>query len=341
MTPFAWYSGDVPLGGCPFGNPETGRRSIDSTSRLRCFASANSIRGPSGCKPIHASDRVARRVPRFRGVRFGEDSGALLQFASGSGISRTIRGWSADDGSTIPGLVGGPEECIIEIAVVAACFVFFLFSIVAHEVAHGWVAFRLGDPTARDLGRLTFNPIVHVDPVFSLVVPVLTYLTLGFPFGGAKPIPVVLRNLKHPARDDVLVTLAGPLTNLVIAGVFGAVLHLPFFRDAGVDNGAVILIGITVYVNLLLALFNLMPIPPLDGSHILAYALPEPLRSGYRALGSAGILILFALLYGVPAFRDAFWGALQGAWVLLGHSTDRLADILVRFAGLRRGMFEG
>jgi Zn-dependent protease len=228
---------------------------------------------------------------------------------------------------------------MIELALVVACFAFFFLSIVAHEVAHGWVAWRCGDPTARDLGRLSFNPLVHVDPVFSIVVPIVTYMTLGFPFGGAKPVPVVVQNLRDPKLDDIKVTAAGPMTNFAIAGVFALLMYVPFFGERTADNGAMILMGVTVYVNLFLGLFNLLPVPPLDGSHIVAHFLPEPIRSSYRAIGSIGILILLALLVGVPEVARGLFAVIDGVWALFGHSREFLAEILARFWTLREGLF--
>ena len=112
----------------------------------------------------------------------------------------------------------------------------FMLAVLVHEVAHGWVAYRCGDPTARDLGRLSFNPATHVDPFFSILCPILCYWTLGFPFGGAKPVPVVTRNFRHPRIDDIKVTAAGPAANFLIAGAFALLMHLPIFGEKSAQN---------------------------------------------------------------------------------------------------------
>lgn len=178
-----------------------------------------------------------------------------------------------------------------------------LLSMVAHEYAHGYAALRQGDTTAQALGRLTWNPAKHIDPVMTLIVPLLLLASGGPVFGGAKPVPVDPRNFRNLRRGDVIVSLAGVVTNAVLAVVLAALViplgvlgqQLP----AGLPSFAILqsmaLIG--VQLNLFLALFNLLPIPPLDGSHVFKYLLPAPLAIRYQALGRYGFVILLALLW--------------------------------------------
>lgn len=170
-----------------------------------------------------------------------------------------------------------------------------IFSAILHEVAHGWVADRLGDPTARLLGRLTLNPIPHIDPLMSILLP-LVLIFSGSPiiFGAAKPVPVDPFNLRDGRRDMALVSLAGPLTNFLIAAVFALILKLagPLF-DQPLLLGIMFLV---VKLNLLLGIFNLLPIPPLDGSKVFSLLLPEDTARSYLSIGAYGMFILFFLL---------------------------------------------
>ena len=172
--------------------------------------------------------------------------------------------------------------------------VILIFSAIFHEVAHGIVADRLGDPTARLLGRLTLNPIPHIDPIMSILLPLMLIFS-GSPviFGAAKPVPVDPFNLRDGRRDMALVALAGPLTNVGIAILGAIVLHL--FAGA-LDTFVYFFILQVVRLNLLLAIFNLIPIPPLDGSKVFSLILSEQQAGAYLSLGNMGIFILFALL---------------------------------------------
>ena len=181
----------------------------------------------------------------------------------------------------------------IELAIISLTIL--IFSAIFHEIAHGLVADRLGDPTARLLGRLTLNPIPHIDPMMSILLPLLLLIG-GSPviFGAAKPVPVDPFNLREPKKDMALVSLAGPLTNFLIAVVVAFIFNFisPFINEP--------LILATIYtivqLNILLGVFNLIPIPPLDGSKILAMFLPEEMSKTYLSVGSIGIFILFFLL---------------------------------------------
>lgn len=189
-----------------------------------------------------------------------------------------------------------------------------IYSAILHEIAHGVVADRLGDPTARLLGRITLDPRPHIDPVLSIIAPLMLIL-IGSPviFGGAKPVPVDPFNLKDGIKDLALVSLAGPMTNFCIAIIASILfLFLPtelnlqqtvfailqnLYPILSVIDVFSFLLAVIVYINLLLALFNLLPIPPLDGSKVFAMILPERQAQAYLSLGSIGMIILFALLF--------------------------------------------
>lgn len=169
-----------------------------------------------------------------------------------------------------------------------------VFSAILHEIAHGFVAEKLGDPTARLAGRLTLNPIPHLDPLMSVIVPVLMFYFSGgtFIFGAAKPVPVNPIMLKEGRKDLAIVALAGPLTNLLIAIIF-AIIAKMFPLSFDIQN----IVLIIVRFNLLLGFLNLIPVPPLDGSKFFSIILPENLAQQYLAIAPFGLLILFFLLF--------------------------------------------
>lgn len=172
-----------------------------------------------------------------------------------------------------------------------------VFSAVAHEYMHGWMAFRLGDPTAKNAGRLTMNPLAHLEWFGSFFLPLIMILShLGFVFGWAKPVPYNPYNLRDRKYGDAKVALAGPMANLALAVVFGLILRfVPFFSLT--FSG---LLSIIVYINLVLMIFNLIPIPPLDGSKILAPFLKPEIREKYLHMERVGflVIILFIMMAG-------------------------------------------
>jgi Zn-dependent protease len=182
-----------------------------------------------------------------------------------------------------------------------------LLSIVVHEVAHAWQARREGDHTAERQGRITLNPLPHLDPVGSFVVPLLLWAaSAGFIFGWAKPVPVVPSNYRDPVWGDVRVSLAGIVSNLGLAAGF-ALLGAGFVALGGSLRGSTLVAEIVgqaviygLFINLILAFFNLIPVPPLDGSHVVYHLLPRGIRDRYRELGRFGILILMGVLFLVP-----------------------------------------
>jgi Zn-dependent protease len=176
---------------------------------------------------------------------------------------------------------------------------FFIFSIivliisaVAHEIAHGYAADLLGDPTPRLQGRLTLNPLKHLDPIGSFLLPVLTYNIGGFIFGWAKPVEFNPYNLKHPKRDEMIIAVAGPFTNFIIALAFGLIIR--FSTVFGLSESMIAFASIVTVVNLSLMIFNLMPIPPLDGSKILLNLIPERFYR-FREWLISNTLIIFIL----------------------------------------------
>jgi len=181
--------------------------------------------------------------------------------------------------------------------------VILIFSAILHEVAHGFVAEKLGDPTARLAGRLTLNPRKHIDPFMSIFLPLLLIIS-GSPviFGAAKPVPVDPFNLKEGRKDIALVSLAGPLTNVVLAIITAFLIKaIYFFVNVPSENiklavFVLFVLHLIVKLNLLLAIFNLIPIPPLDGSKVFSLILPEKEARVYLSISGIGIFILFFLL---------------------------------------------
>lgn len=198
-----------------------------------------------------------------------------------------------------------------------------LFAITLHEVAHGWVARQMGDNTAKMLGRLTLNPLKHIDPVGTVIVPGILLMMGGFIFGWAKPVPVNERNFHNPKRDMAIVALAGPAANLLMAIAWALIARAGI--ALGVEYVSVPLIymgsaGITI--NLVLMVLNLLPIPPLDGGRIAVGILPHRLAWQFSKIEPYGFVILIVLL------ATGFLGT------LLGYPVYVLSNILHSFAGL-------
>ena len=174
-----------------------------------------------------------------------------------------------------------------------------VFAITVHEVAHGWVASQLGDQTARLLGRLTLNPLKHVDVIGTVILPLLLLSIGGFMFGWAKPVPVDWRNLRRPRRDMALVAAAGPGANLVMLllwGLFGRYLVMQQGAWGDAVTPWFYMVGVGITINIALIVLNLLPLPPLDGSRIVAALLPPRQAAQYNRLERWGILILLVLL---------------------------------------------
>lgn len=174
-----------------------------------------------------------------------------------------------------------------------------LFAITVHEVAHGWVARRLGDPTAYMLGRLTLNPVKHIDPIGTLLVPGLLLMMGGFIFGWAKPVPVAWENLRNPKRDMAIVALAGPVANLLMAILWALVMKAGLVFGGQLDLLArpLVYMGAAgIAINVMLMVLNLLPLPPLDGGRVVAGLLPDSLAHAYNRIEPYGFFILLGLL---------------------------------------------
>ena len=185
-------------------------------------------------------------------------------------------------------------------------FVILIFSAVLHEVAHGFEAERLGDDTARRAGRLTLNPLKHLDPFFSVLMPLLLFIGTGgaFFFAAAKPVPYNPRNLKNPRSGAAKIALAGPATNFLLALIFGIVVRILAYTS--VSNVFISLMAIVVLVNVVLGLFNLVPIPPLDGSRVLFAILPPSqtlVRVMYFLERWGLVIVLLFAFWGFPLIQ--------------------------------------
>ncbi len=204
----------------------------------------------------------------------------------------------------------------MNIALIATQLIVILFAITIHEAAHGWAANRLGDPTAMVLGRVTLNPAAHIDPIGTILLPLLMVIMRAPPFGWAKPVPVNPLNLKNPRKDNLLISAAGPLSNISAAILAGILLKIIMalrpstitslysaLRGGGFSPGfhpieilALILFW-TVFLNVFLAAFNLIPIPPLDGSGILIGLVSEEAAQKVEQLRPFGFIIVLGLLW--------------------------------------------
>lgn len=189
---------------------------------------------------------------------------------------------------------------------IVVVFAVVIFSMMLHELAHGLVAYKLGDDTAKEEGRLTLNPLKHLDPVLSVAMPLILFLSGGPVFGGAKPVPINTRNLRHGVWGMALVAIAGPITNFLIA--FVAFL-LGYFTGWLYAGGVVELIFVElIYINLGFGIFNLIPIPPLDGSRVLYAIAPDGVRNVMAGMERVGIIIVLLVVVLFPQVTSAIIG---------------------------------
>lgn len=200
-----------------------------------------------------------------------------------------------------------------------------LLAITVHEVAHGWAASKFGDQTAKMLGRLTLNPLKHIDPIGTVIVPLTLLLLGGFIFGWAKAVPVTAKNFKHPRRDMAWVAMAGPASNLVMAIGWALIAKLGVMLQASSPDIGLFLLysGVAgISINLILLVLNLLPIPPLDGSHVLSALLPPALAWQYNRIAPFGFVVLLVLL-----ISGLLTPILMGPYSYLQHSLYALVGI--------------
>lgn len=215
---------------------------------------------------------------------------------------------------------------------IAVWLVPLVIAIVFHEVAHGLVARQLGDPTAEARGRLSLNPIRHIDPFGTLILPMLLAISHAPMFGWAKPVPVDYRRLRNPRRDMILVALAGPGMNLLLALVGTAILAATIMISGGGSGGGAQFVAANalnfILINIFLAVFNLLPVPPFDGGHVVEGLLPAPLALRFRKLGRYSLLVLIVLLLVLPALGVNVIGHMVSPLV------DRIAIAMLRLFGI-------
>ena len=201
---------------------------------------------------------------------------------------------------------------------IAKIFVIALLveSIVLHEIAHGYVALLFGDRTAQRQGRITFNPIPHIDPLWTIAIPLIAYFLSGgtFIIGGAKPVPVNPHNYRRPVMGDICVSVAGVAVNFLLAAIMILMLNIVHLVSGNFTGSVAVFVLLhAALLNIVLAMFNLIPIPPLDGSHLFKYLLPLELRRSYEMLGRTGAgFIILILVINIPGLWNIFSTVLLG-----------------------------
>ena len=208
-----------------------------------------------------------------------------------------------------------------------------LIAITLHEAAHGYVAWKLGDDTAKRLGRVTFNPLRHVDPYGTIVIPALLLSFSNFVFGWAKPVPVDFSRLERPRRDMVWVAAAGPAVNIVLAMASAALMHLLPLLPATVDLWVLENLRNSMVINLVLAVFNLLPLPPLDGGRIAVGLLPLKLARPLARMERFGLFVIIGVLFILPYAGQEFGVDLNVFPWLIGEPVRFLMGVIAGLAG--------
>ncbi len=210
-----------------------------------------------------------------------------------------------------------------------------LLAITVHEVAHGWMAMRLGDRTAMMLGRLTLNPLKHIDPFGTIVLPALMLVLGGFVFGWAKPVPVTWENLRRPKRDMAIVALAGPVANLAMALLWLLVVHFGGWLMEGNEwlGAPLVYMGVAgIFINVVLMVLNLLPLPPLDGGRIAVGLLPGPLAWRYSRIEPYGMIIILVLFF-TQILGSILWPMITAVMAMLfyvGHLSPVVFETALR-----------
>jgi Zn-dependent protease len=208
-----------------------------------------------------------------------------------------------------------------------------LIAITFHEAAHGFVARLCGDNTAYALGRVTFNPLKHIDPIGTVLLPLFLFVTTGFLFGYAKPVPINPRHFRNYRRDLILVAAAGPGSNLILAVISGLLIRVADLAPGWFSDWAVSALYYSVLINIILAIFNLLPLLPLDGGRILSAVLPRHLAIAYQRTERWGMLVLIGLIFLLPLLGRQIGVDIDILGWILGPATDYVRSLIGHLTG--------